>query len=283
LKILVTGVRGQLAGEFQRIIPLTGHELQAPTEESLDISDPASISATMDSLQPDVVINCAAYNNVDRAETDSEAAYSINAIGPELLAVSCKKSGAIFVHYSSDYVFDGLKEGFYTEDDATNPINRYGETKREGETRVMEAGGQYLIFRLSWVFGNGRQNFLYKLSEWARKNRVLKIVSDQISVPTYTEDVAVMTMLAVEKGLKGLYHLTNSGYASRYEVARYFLEEMGLDNIVMPVVSDLFPAPARRPYFSVMSNNKLVAELGRPIPHWKDGIDRYIQSIRGGS
>jgi dTDP-4-dehydrorhamnose reductase len=145
----------------------------------------------------------------------------------------------------------------------------------------MNAAPQYLIFRLSWVFGKGRQNFLYKLSEWAGKNPVLKVVSDQVSVPTYTEDIVATTMLAIERGARGLYHLTNSGYASRYEVARYFLEKTGANNIILPVTSDRFPSPAKRPYFSAMSTGRLSAELGCSIPDWKNAIDRYVQNVQG--
>lgn len=281
MKALITGAMGQLAQEFQRTLPLSGHTVQVPSERSLDITDLSSIRSALSDLHPDVVINCAAYNNVDKAETDFETAYGVNAIGPENLAASCREFKALFVHYSSDYVFDGGKEGFYTEADETNPINKYGETKRSGEIRVMNAAPQYLIFRLSWVFGKGRQNFLYKLSEWAGKNPVLKVVSDQVSVPTYTEDIVATTMLAIERGARGLYHLTNSGYASRYEVARYFLEKTGANNIILPVTSDRFPSPAKRPYFSAMSTGRLSAELGCSIPDWKNAIDRYVQNVQG--
>ncbi len=282
MKILITGTEGQLAQEYQRILPLSGHIVLAPSEESLDITDAASIRVAMEKLHPDIVINCAAYNNVDKAETDIEMAHCVNALGPENLAVSCVEHGALLVHYSSDYVFDGRKEGFYTEDDVTNPINRYGETKRDGEVRVMNVAAQYLIFRLSWVFGAGTQNFLHKLACWAAKNSVLKVVSDQISVPTYTEDIAVVTMLAIERGLRGLYHLTNGGYAARYEVARYFLERTGAESLDLPVTSDYFPSPAKRPYFSAMSNGRLTAEIGLEIPDWKNAMNRYIQNVRKG-
>jgi len=132
---------------------------------------------------------------------------------------------------------------------------------------------------VSWVFGDGKSNFLHRLSEWARKNRTLKIVSDQVSVPTYTEDIVNVTMFALNKGLRGMYHLTNSGYASRYEFARYYLDQMEMDNLVMPVTSDYFPLPAKRPYFSAMSNRKLSQALNVDIPDWKLGIERYVKNI----
>ncbi len=287
MKILIAGASGQLAHEFIKVLPSAGHEVVAPSEESLDITDEAVVRSVINSQHPDIVLNCAAYNHVDSAEKEGfEVAYGVNALGPKNLAAACRQCSALFVHYSTDYVFDGRKEGFYTEEDATAPINRYGETKREGELFVMREGGRYLIFRLSWVFGDGSQNFLCKLAEWAGKNRVLRRVCDQVSVPTYTTDIVVATMLAVDRGLNGLYHLTNSGYASRYEVARYFLEKIGADNIVLPVTSSLFPSQAKRPYFSAMSNTRLASGLRHIIPDWKNAIDRYLgkngRSIKGG-
>jgi dTDP-4-dehydrorhamnose reductase len=287
VKILITGAGGQLAQEFQRVLPGAGHDVLAPSEESLDISNIAAVRSALKSHRPDLVLNCAAYNNVDKAEKeDSGVAYRVNALGPKNLALASRENGALLVHYGTDYVFDGRKEGFYTEDDVTAPINRYGETKREGELFVMSEAEKYLLFRLSWVFGEGKQNFLYKLAEWARKNPVLKIVSDQVSVPTYTEDIVRVTMLAIEKQLIGLYNLTNGGYASRYEVARYFLKKIGANNIVLPVTTDLFPTPAKRPYFSAMSNAKITSELKYEIPDWENAVDRYLKKnpckIRGG-
>ena len=278
MKILIAGAGGQLAQEFQRVLPTSGYDVAAPTEESFNIAEAASVRDVLDAVRPDIVLNCAAYNNVDRAEIDDyDTAYRVNALGPKNLALACREIGALLVHYSTDYVFDGLKEGLYTEDDLPNPINRYGETKREGELFVSSEAGQYLLFRLSWVYGDGKQNFLYKLAEWATKNPVLKIVSDQISVPTYTEDIVRVTLTAIKKGVRGLYHLTNESYAARYEVARYFLEKIGADNLVLPVTTDLFPSPAKRPYFSAMTSAKLSAMLGYDIPDWKNAIDRYVQ------
>ena len=278
MKILIAGAGGQLAQEFQRVLPTSGYDVAAPNEESFNIAEAASVRHVLNTVRPDIVLNCAAYNNVDRAEIDDyDTAYRVNALGPKNLALACREIGALLVHYSTDYVFDGLKEGLYTEDDLPNPINRYGETKREGELFVSSEAGQYLIFRLSWVYGDGKQNFLYKLAEWATKNPVLKIVSDQISVPTYTEDIVRVTLTAIKKGVRGLYHLTNESYAARYEVARYFLEKIGADNLVLPVTTDLFPSPAKRPYFSAMTSAKLSAMLGYDIPDWKNAIDRYVQ------
>lgn len=279
MKILITGANGQLAQEFQRLLGSFYHEMTALDKKTLDITDPESTKKVLSQYNPDIVLNCAAYNFVDRAEEDFDTAYKVNAQGVRNLALACKRNNALLVHYSSDYVFDGKKEDFYTEEDETNPINNYGKTKLLGENFLREDYDKFLLFRVSWVFGEGNQNFLYKLLEWAKKNRVLRVVYDQISIPTYTRDIVNLTMFAVNKGLRGVYHLTNTGYATRYEVARYFLERLGMDNLIIPVHSEYFQSPAKRPFFSAMSNRKLANDLNVEIPDWKIGIASYVETV----
>jgi dTDP-4-dehydrorhamnose reductase len=278
MRILITGCKGQLARGFQQALPGAGHDVFAPPEDVFDITDAARVITAVGEFSPDIVINCAAYNNVDKAEEEYEMAYAVNALGPKYLAAACRDTAALLVHYSTDYVFDGRKEGFYTEDDPPSPINRYGESKMAGDGFIQESGARYLIMRTSWVYGDGSQNFLFKLMQWAGEQKVLKVVADQISVPTYTSDIISATMEACEKGLSGLYNLVNGGYATRYEVARYFLGKAGSKVIVLPVNTDVFPSPARRPYFSVLSGRKLSAALGHELPEWRDAIDRYVRS-----
>jgi dTDP-4-dehydrorhamnose reductase len=279
MKILIAGANGQLAREFQKALENYSYTVVALDKESLDISDLNVTAETFSKHNPDIVLNCAAYNFVDKAEEDFDTAYKVNASGVRNLAVACKKNNALLVHYSTDYIFDGTKEDFYTEEDEPNPINNYGKSKLLGEKFLTEETDKFLLFRVSWVFGEGKQNFLYKLSELGKKNRVLRVVYDQISAPTFTKDIVILTMLAIDKGLRGVYHLTNSGYASRYEVARYFIERLGWDNLTLPVNSDYFPSPAKRPYFSAMSNLKLSKNLDVNIPDWKMGIDRYVEEM----
>lgn len=279
MKILITGAKGQLAREFQKLSGTDPYQITAFDREGLDIANPIAVAETLSRYTPDVLLNCAAYNFVDKAEECFDDAYRVNAMGLKTLAAACRENNILLVHYSSDYIFDGTKEDFYTEEDEPNPVNRYGKSKLDGEIFLREETDQFLLFRVSWVFGEGEQNFLYKLSEWAKKNKVLKIVCDQISIPTYTRDIVNLSMFAIQKGLRGVYHLTNSGYASRYEVARYFLERLEMDNLIFPVGSDHFPTPAQRPYFSAMSNHKLSDALNVTIPDWKLGIDRYIEAM----
>jgi len=279
MKYLVTGAQGQLAREFQKTLEKLDHTVAAFDKEGLDISDSRVVNDKITGHNPDVVINCASYNLVDKAEEDFDTACGVNATGVKNLAVSCKNKNILLVHYSTDYVFDGTKEDFYTEEDEPNPVSKYGESKLQGEQLLKQETDNFLLFRVSWVFGEGKSNFLHRLSEWARKNRTLKIVSDQVSVPTYTEDIVNVTMFALNKGLRGMYHLTNSGYASRYEFARYYLEQIEMDNLVMPVTSDYFPSPAKRPYFSAMSNRKLSQALNIDIPDWRLGVERYVNLL----
>ena len=279
MKALIAGGKGQLGREFRESLENYGYEVVALDKESLDISDTESVTNALSRHTPDVVLNCAAYNFVDRAEGDFDTACRVNAFGVKNLAAACKKNNALLVHYGSDYVFDGAKEDLYTEEDEPAPINAYGKSKLLGENFLKEEMENFLLFRVSWVFGDGKQNFLYKLLEWAKKTGTLKVVCDQISIPTYTKDIVSLTVLAVSKGLRGLYHLTNGGYASRYEVARFFLERMGLGNLILPVGSDRFPSPAQRPYFSAMSNLKLSRALDVRIPEWKVGVERYVETM----
>ncbi|MEW6162044.1 MAG: dTDP-4-dehydrorhamnose reductase [Nitrospirota bacterium] len=277
MRFLITGAKGQLAGGFLRTLQNDKHEITALNKERLDVSVLSTVLEAVSHYRPDVVINCAAYNFVDKAEEDFDTAFRVNAMGPKNLASACKKHNVLLIHYSTDYVFDGKKEDFYTEQDEPNPINKYGKSKLEGERFLIEETDNFLLFRVSWVFGEGRQNFLYKLKEWVKEQRIIKVVCDQTSIPTYTEDIVRFTIHAIDEGLRGVYHLTNSGYASRYEVARYFTERLGLNNLILPVGSDHFPAPAKRPYFSAMSNAKISKALKIDIPHWKDAVNRFIK------
>jgi dTDP-4-dehydrorhamnose reductase len=278
MKFLITGANGQLAKEFSTGLKEAGHETAVFDKEALDISNLDSVTETVLGCQPDIILNCAAYNFVDKAEEDFDAAYRVNATGVKNLASLCRRNNIFMIHYSTDYIFDGTKTDLYIEEDVPNPVNRYGQSKLAGERFLTEELDTFLLFRVSWVFGEGKQNFLYKLVEWARKNRVLRIVYDQLSIPTYTKDIVNLTMFSISKGLKGIYHLTGSSYASRYEVSRYFLGRLGMDNLILPVGSDYFPVPARRPYFSALSNQKLANALNVDIPDWKVGIDRYIMT-----
>ena len=274
-KFLILGASGQLGMEFQQILTQRNISYFAPEEANANITDSSNLMQLIKNVKPEVVINCAAYNAVDDAETNPEPAFKVNAEAVGHLAEICYNQKVKLVHYSSDYVFDGKKGGLYVEDDPATPLNVYGKSKLAGEQTVLQTLPDALVFRLSWVIGKGHQNFLYKLTQWATKNPVLKISADETSVPSFTDDIVNCTLLALEDGLKGLYHLNNSGYASRYELTRYFFKAANLDNLIIPVSINNFKTAAERPLFSAMSNIKLSKAINFNIPQWQEGVDRY--------
>jgi dTDP-4-dehydrorhamnose reductase len=278
MKYLIAGRNGQLAREFIKTFEARSIDFSAPEESRLDITDSKRVSEVVDAYRPDVIINCAAHNLVDRAEQQKDVAFAVNAIGPRNLARVAAKQKILLVHFSSDYVFDGAKEnGLYDENDAVNPVNVYGESKLTGEKHVQEELERLMILRLSWVFGEGEQNFIHKVREWSKKNDFLKITCDEFSVPTYTGTVVDVTMRALSQGVTGLYHLTNSGFCSRYEWAKLILGNLGITKFIRPVTLDEFHLPAVRPKFSAMSNKKIAGLLNVEIPTWEAEVISFLR------
>jgi dTDP-4-dehydrorhamnose reductase len=277
MKYLITGKNGQLAQAFIKRFKERSLNFIAPDEAQLDITDPKAVGDAAVALKPDIIINCAAYNLVDKAEQDMATAFSVNAMGPKNLAQAAVKQKAMLVHFGSDYVFDGLKEnGLYTEVDPVNPLNEYGKSKLSGEQLVLQEMDRCLVLRLSWVFGSGKQNFIYKLIEWAKTSEYLKIACDEFSVPTYTDTVVDVTLKALEQGLTGQYHLTNSGFCSRYEWAKVILRSVGVNQFIRPVSMETFNLPAKRPKYSAMSNSKLANHLNIDIPTWEESVKLFL-------
>ena len=282
-RYLIIGSGGQLAGSFIERLRERGENFVAPPESELDITDTASLARAFATVRPEVVLNCAAYNQVDLAESEGRrASWAVNRDGPAALAAACAEVGATLVHYSTDYVFDGKHERPYDEDDVPAPLGAYGVSKLAGEEAVLAAGCYSLVLRLSWVFGPGEQNFLYKLLQWSQRPGPLEVVDDQISVPTYTEDIVTATLAALAGGLSGRYHLVGGGEpASRYEVAQALLELLPAEHParackLVPVPSSRFPTAAQRPAYSAMSGARLEAALGIFMPHWRDAISRWL-------
>ncbi len=276
MKVLITGSSGQLGLEFIKCFKKNGTDFLAPSETDFDITDPLKVKKIFDEYKPTHLINCAAYNLVDDAEDIPEKAFKINRDAVENLAKECNENDVFFLHFGTDYVFDGTKNDLYIEADAPNPLNRYAKSKYEGELKAKEAK-KSLILRLSWVIGEGKQNFLYKLSGWAQKSKVLKISADEVSVPTFTFDVVDVCIKALSKNLTGVYHLTNSGYASRYELSKLFIETKNFNNIIVPVPMENFKSKAKRPLFTPMSNGLISSKLQIKIPHWEESLKRFCK------
>ncbi len=276
MKFLIIGKNGQLGKEFVKRLTDKKTDFKAVGHEELEIGNLTQVLELFESVKPDVVINCSAYNLVDKAEEDYPTAYKTNSVGVRNIAFASKKIGSFLIHYSTDYVFDGKKEGLYTEEDKPNPLNEYGKSKYLGEIYLKEENENSLIFRVSWVFGEGKQNFIYKLLQWAENNDYLKIAYDEISVPTYTGTIVNITLESLKKDLRGLFHLTNSGYASRYEWAKTILKYKDIKKFIYPVSSEIFNLPAKRPKFSAMDNSKIQKELNLKIPTWEDDLKLFL-------
>ena len=278
MKYLIIGRNGQLAQEFIKTFELHSIAFSAPSETLLDITDRKNVADAVSTYKPDVILNCAAYNLVDKAEQDPDTAFKVNAIGPQNLAQAAAQQKAFLVHFGTDYIFDGQKQnGLYTEADQANPLNVYGKSKLAGEEHVLNELAQCLVFRLSWVYGDGKQNFIHKLIERSKSSEYLTVTCDEFSVPTSTETVVDVTLKALEQGVTGLYHLTNTGFCSRYEWARMVLSTLGINKFIRPVTMDTFKLPAQRPQFSSMSNEALATQLNISIPSWEEAVQSYLR------
>lgn len=277
-KVLITGSKGQLGKEFVGYFQSKNIDFVAHDIDSLDITDKKAVLDVVNDTKIDVIINCAAYNNVDEAEKGDSFVYDINANALKYISVIAKEKNILLVHYSSDYVFDGEKKQPYVETDPTNPLNEYGKSKLLGEQYIVESGCKNLIFRTSWVIGQGSQNFLYKLRSWVKEKEVLQIVNDEVSVPTFTFDIVKVTIEAIEKGVRGLYHLTNTGWCSRYELAKEFFKEEQIT--IEPVSIVTFKVVAKRPVYSKMCNEKISKDLGLEIPKWQKSLEKYKETLK---
>jgi dTDP-4-dehydrorhamnose reductase len=277
MKILVTGSKGMLASVFTRRFREQGHDCVCADVDTLDIGERDAVMRFASSRRPGLIVNCAAYNLVDKAEARPDEAFRANAAGAENLALAAVETGAFLVHFSSNYIYDGLKAPVpYDEHDVPKPLNQYGASKLEGERRIRKTGARHLIFRLSWLFGSGRNNFIGKVLEWAKGPGAVSVAQDEVSVPTYTEDAAAGVLAAVKAGLEGTWHLPNTGSCSRYGWAEFVLKTLGLKKKMVPGRMSDFNLPARRPGFSVMSNAAIARELGITIPGWKDSVKKFL-------
>lgn len=280
MRALIIGSKGQLGTAFAEYFQRNGWDYEGVDMDRLDITDLDAVLNALIPYRPGLIVNCAAYNLVDKAETDQDKAYAVNAFGPRNIAMALKQLDSFFVHYSTDYVFDGAKRAPYDEKDAPNPLNVYGQSKLKGEQFARETPAS-LVLRLSWVYGKGNQNFMHKLKGWAANPGPLKISDDEISVPTYTGDIVEATMAALKQGLTGTWHLTNSGQASRYDWAKLALKEMGIDKEVLPAKMADFALPAKRPGYSAMSNAAISRELSINIPDWQHSVRAFLKENHG--
>lgn len=276
MNILLLGKNGQVGWELARTLAPLGN-IVALNSQELDLADPDVIRGKVREFEPDVIVNAAAHTAVDKAESESDLAMKINGTAPGILAEEAKRLDALLVHYSTDYVFDGKKPGGYTEEDQTGPVSVYGKTKLAGEEAVRNSGANHLIFRTSWVYGMRGRNFLLTMLRLMKEREELKIVDDQIGAPTWSRMIAEATSLAIagfRDDLSGTYHMTAGGSTSWHGFAAAILELSGLEKKprLLPIPTEAYPLPARRPQNSILSNEKLHSDFGIQLPDWRASL-----------
>jgi len=273
IKILITGANGQLGRCLQDVAEkYPGYDFHFKTSEELDITKKPQISRLFNDEKFDYCINCAAYTAVDKAETDQENAFLVNAESVKYLAEACRIQNTILVHLSTDFVFDGSKTTPYTEEDSPNPINVYGVTKLKGEQYVQEILENYFIIRTSWVFSKYGNNFVKTMLRLGAERDEINVVNDQIGSPTYAGYLAeaIMKIIGLNVTNYGIYHYSNGGAISWYNFAKEIFETKGMNIKVNPILSEAYPTPAMRPAFSVMDLSKFNQLID--IPSWKKGL-----------
>ncbi|MFK3846275.1 dTDP-4-dehydrorhamnose reductase [Stenotrophomonas sp. NPDC078853] len=296
MTVLVFGGNGQVGQELLRALAPLGQVVATTRSgvlpdgsacEVADFNQPDSLHALLDRVRPDIVVNAAAYTAVDKAEQDVEDAFRANAESPGIIARWCAAAGVPFVHYSTDYVFDGEGTAPYREDQPTAPLGVYGTSKRDGEDAVRAAGGRHLIFRTAWVYASHGANFLRTMLRVGAERDALRVVADQVGTPTPAALIADVTAEALQHtgGLSGTWHLTASGQTSWHGFAEAIFAEALARGVlakvpsVEAIASAEYPTPAKRPSWSVLDNNKLQQDFGIALPAWQDGLKRVIGEI----
>lgn len=280
MKVLVTGVRGQLGHDVVNELEKRGVETVGVDIQEMDITDSASVDRVMKEAAPDAVIHCAAYTAVDAAEENEELCRRVNAEGTRNIAVVCKELDIRMIYISTDYVFDGEGERFWEPDDERAPKSVYGQTKYEGELAVQELLDKYFIVRIAWVFGVNGKNFVKTMLNLSQNHDTVRVVNDQFGSPTYTYDLARLLADMVQTDKYGVYHATNEGVCSWYEFACAIFREAGIKMNVQPVSTQEYGAKAVRPANSRMSKEKLTKNGFERLPSWQDALRRYITVLR---
>ena len=279
MKILVLGYKGMLGTDL--VADLGGtHDVTGKDIEDFDIASVSECRGVIGGSHEDVVINAAAYTNVDGCETDEAGSFSVNADGVKNVALACRESGIKLVHFSTDYVFDGTKNDPYVEDDVRSPINVYGRSKLKGEEYLTEISDNYLLVRTSWLYGRHGRNFVEAIVERAEKTGKLEVVDDQRGSPTYTVDLAAAVRVLIEGDHRGVFHLTNRGVCTWYQFALKILEYKGMENVsIAPIQSAHLGNPAPRPEYSVLSCRKFADATHRTMRFWQIALEEYMSRM----
>lgn len=278
MHILITGCHGQLGNEMQVLAPQhTSHQYFFTDIDELDITSKTAVQDFVQAKQIDLIVNCAAFTNVDKAESNEDLAEKINAQAVENLAAS----GAKVIHISTDYVFDGEAFIPYKESDEVHPVSAYGRTKRHGEEALLRAGDKGIIIRTAWLYSSFGNNFVKTMLRLGQEREQLNVVYDQIGTPTYAADLATAIFAVIEcpEWHAGIYHFTNEGVCSWYDFTKMIHQMAGIQCEVSPILSQDYPTPTRRPHYSVLDKAKIKSTFNLTIPHWTDGLARCLQKL----
>jgi len=277
MKVLVTGAEGMLAKDLVPSLSEQGYEVTALPRSKLDITDLQSVRDAAGACEPGIIINCAAYTRVDKAEEEVHRALAVNGFGVQNLCLVCQERIIPLVHFSTDYVFDGTRDGPYTIYDSPNPLGVYGGSKLLGEKYILWLLNRFYLIRTSWLFGHHGPNFIETMLGLGQTRKELSVVNDQRGCPTWTRHLSDAVVSLIKTGRYGIYHVTNSEPTTWYDFAREIFRVSGIDIDVVPVSSDQFPRPARRPSNSVLDSFPLPMILGKEMPSWKDALSDYLK------
>ena len=283
MKIMITGARGQLGADCTRVLQNI-HDVMSIDLEELDITRLSDVETMVKDFTPDIILNCAAYTQVDNCETDKELSWKINVTGTKNLARCAAKHGGRFIHISTDYVFDGRKKvpEPYVEDDEPHPLSYYGITKYESEKVVRQTTDRHMIIRTAWLNGVNGYNFLKTMLKLAlgNPNNKIKVVNDQFGSPTWSHRLVLQIARIIDENGQGTYHATAEGYCTWYELASYFLKKMEVSHTVIPCTSEEYPMPAQRPKNSILENRHLKEKGINIMKNWQDDLDQFVDDFK---
>ena len=282
MNILITGAAGQLGRAMVMASQGSDNKYIFCDRQNLDITDEVAVESFVQAQDIDVIVNCASYTAVDKAEDEQDAANLVNNKAVAAMAEIARKHDAVLIHISTDYVFDGKACTAYTEDAPTAPLNVYGRTKADAERAIVESGCRHIILRTSWLYGAEGDNFVKRIIEKSAENPVLRVISDQIGTPTFVEDLAGLISLIIEENMldrTGIYNYSNEGVCSWYDFAHEICAQVGHLCDVLPCHTDEYPRKAARPHFSVLDKTKVKKTFGIEIPHWKDSLSLCIREL----
>jgi dTDP-4-dehydrorhamnose reductase len=285
-RILLVGNNGQVGRELEETLSSLG-EVIGTNRQTLDLTQPTIISKFIEDVQPDIIVNAAAYTAVDKAETEPELAYAINATAPKMMAEAAQKLGSLLLHISTDYVFDGKKNTPYTEEDITNPLGIYGRSKLAGEENIRQICDRHVILRTAWVYGTyGKSNFVKTMLHLGGERETIRVVCDQVGSPTWARDIADAIAQLLAADVTGTYHFTDSGVASWYDFAIAIFEaakQMGFPlkvQQILPITTSEYPTPAQRPAYSVLATKKISNILNYQVPYWRDSLKKMMAQLQ---